>query len=429
MVFVRTALLILLCLGPRAVAQGTPPGKGAPAAADSVQASPTDKQKTSQKFGATPDGYVFGLGLQNGDELFYVVENEFRDSGGVPPLLSYTTSAKDKRTIVQRVLRAGARSEVATQPAGAEPFMIQWKCDRYEVQEQGMRDRVTFDSLRDLYPPPTLYELGTIPGSEVTFLIQPATAKTERWNILPGKVAGSAARKNPSSTTGRCRLSVENLQELADAMGPFWMPERPVKVGDHWTRKIVESKKNFGNLITEVACTFKSIRREGDAEIAMIDIGGNIHLEPPPEPASQPAPTPRPGTTTGPATTAPARAQSKRVFKLDKAVCSGAVDFDMTHGRLVQMVLRRETGLVAEVETPGKADKMQLRTTSGHLLKVKTSLTAPPKPVIIGGPKAPKVSPEDEKGMRPDRPSPNLRQRPQLKPTTSSSQPAGESPQ
>ena len=39
--------------------------------------------------------------------------------------------------------------------------------------EKGMADEKAFDSLRDLYPTTSLRELGAIPGSKVTFMIDP----------------------------------------------------------------------------------------------------------------------------------------------------------------------------------------------------------------------------------------------------------------
>ncbi len=76
--------------------------------------------------------------------------------------------------------------------------------------------------------------------------------------------------------------------------------------------------------------------------------------------------------------------------RLNRSVCTGTVQFDLTHGEVVEMVLHRELefGKTLKGSKPDQAST-QARQTTSHSLRVKRYLKAPPKPIIQGGPKPP----------------------------------------
>lgn len=311
---------------------------------------------------------------------YYTIENEIRDSGGVPGLLTYTTSVQDKRSIIQRVLDEPAGE---TDAAVADPrARLSWECDRYQIRERGMEGETTFDSLRDSYPPAALRGLGRIPGSRSTFSINLRTGEVHQVRITPGKVGGPASRKKLSGTARKCDLTTQNLEKLLFDMGPHFLPEAPVHVGGQWTKTHREQGATFGTVVTELTCTLRDVRETEGRQIATIDLVGRVRLD-------RSTPTSR-----------PARSRQKNVkkreFKVDKAICAGTVLFDLTRGRLVEMTLRRELECSAKLEPTksGFALATEIRSGMSHVLRVKASDTPAPKPVIVGGPKPPPGEPE-----------------------------------
>lgn len=324
----------------------------------------------------------FACKCEQGDTLYYIIESEFRDSGGVPPLLSYSTTIKDRRTIQQKILPKSLRQPVSDDIED-KLITVQWKVDRYEVVEQGMKDTVSFDSVRHLYPPPSIWELGSISGSKITFALDPATGKSEGHAITPGKTSGEAHRRPLSKIAAKCQLNNQNLSALLDDLGPYWMPKEPVREGETWSRTYKDEVRTFGTVTTVLNCTLEGIRRTGGRRVAVVEIAGDVSLTP----ASQPAPTSRPGQTTRPT--------QQKEFSIDKSTCKGNVEFDLDRGELLSLNLHRETHFVAKIESE-KSGPMELRSASSHILKVKTGHTPPPKPIIVGGPKPPDLPPEEK---------------------------------
>lgn len=358
-------------------------------AAAVAEDAPSDAEKIS-----------FACKCEQGDTLYYIVESEFRDSGGVPPLLSYSTTIKDRRTIQQKILPKSLRQPVSDDIED-NLITVQWKLDRYEVVEQGMKDTVSYDSVRHLYPPPSIWELGSISGAKITFALDPATGKTEGHSITPGKTSGEAMRRPLSKIAAKCQLNNDNLSALLDDLGPYWMPKEPVRVGETWTRTYKDDVRTFGTVTTALNCTLKSIRRTGGRRIAVVEIAGDVSLTP----TSQPAPTSRPGQTTRPT--------QQKEFSIDRFTCKGSVEFDLDLGELLALNLHRETHFVAKMESE-KSGPMELRSASSHILKVKTGHTPPPKPIIVGGPKPPEMPPEEKPPTqrRPPTTRPSTPQRP-----------------
>lgn len=421
---------ILLTALTAPVASKQPSASTAAPTANAGGAPATDKPESSDKpqTANDPDAIVFSCKCIQGDTIYYVIENEYRENGGVPPLLSYSTTIKDRRTIQQKVLPQSLR-----QPTSASVkdnlVTLLWKVERYEVAEQGMKDTVTYDSVRHLYPPSSIWELGGIAGSKTTFYLDPVTCKSEGHLITPNKTSGESTRRPLSKIASKCQLTNQNLQSLLNDLGPYWMPETPVREGESWTKNLSEEVRTFGTLKTLLTCKLKSVRKSGDRRIATVELSGDLTLIP----ATQPAPASRPATTQEGQKPLSPRQQEKE-FSLDKGICKGTVEFDVDHGDLVSMNLHREANFVAKI-TSEKSGPMELRSGSSHILKVKSGKTAPPKPIIVGGPKPPESPPEEKPPVqrrtpttRPSIPRPPVTTRPHAsttRPSTVTTRPAG----
>ncbi len=382
------------------------------------------------------------------DTLYYTIENDVRDSGGVPGWLSYTTSVKDRRTVIQRVEKATTTKAAAAAVPGQ--VLLSWEVDRYEVREQGMKGEVSFDSLRDLYPPPSLRGLGGIPGSRTLFSFDARTGQATNFQLVPSPVAGPATSAKLSRTATRVSLSNRTLADLLRDLGPLYLPPRPVSIGDQWSNSYSESLEPFGTVTTSVTCTLRNVRTVEERLVAAIDITGEISLQraAPPQPvapqtpsgptsssapasaaatqpvagpivttapATQPAataaPASQPTTTNAPAAHPPMPAGSaaggkSRDFALERTVCLGSVEFDLTRGELISLSLNRELDGAAKLEQtkPDANLPSEIRAGTGHALRVRISRSAPPKPVIVGGPKPPVLSPDEEAKLKPTAP-------------------------
>ena len=256
-------------------------------------ASPARAEAVSAETGdESGESYEFRYSFSPDTPLYYVVENEFRDSGSVPGWLSYSTSVKDRRVIIQHAQPCSERGPSA--PAKAGRLDLTWECDRYEIREKGMKSEVAFDSLRDLYPPPSLYGLSGVPGSRTSFLLDPRTGRASEFKVTPGKPGGSPPTTGRlSRTASRCSLTTQMLESLLYDLGPGFLPTKPVRVGSHWIKEQTESLEPFGTISTSMKCTLRSVRDVGEEKIATIDLSGEIKLRHPPkdqpQSASQPA--------------------------------------------------------------------------------------------------------------------------------------------
>ena len=337
---------------------------------------------------STDPKYLIRYRVRQDGPLYFVIENDFIDHGGVPGFLSYTTIVKDRRTIIQTVEPPAAPKK---RVAKTGPARLLWVCDRYEVTEQGMKDKVKFDSLRDLYPRAALRALGAVPGSRVSFDFTP-TGHAKNLRIQPGRILGKMTRKKLSSTARRCEVNQANLTKLFDDLGPLFIPKLPKAVGESWTRRRKEAAKSYGGAIRDYTFTLKDVRDEAGHRIAVIDVRGDVRL--PPAQAS--------ATTKANQTSPRSTAKAKRQFKIDKKLCSGSIEFDLTDGRLERLTLRRALDLSAEMESKTNR-KMSIETGAYHMLRVAVSKTPPAKPMIVGGPKPPPDEPEPapRPGVRP----------------------------
>ena len=317
---------------------------------------------------------------QPGDTLYLTIEDEFRESGGVQPLLTFSSVIKERKYITQKVVPA------STSPAPGPGFArMEWFCDRYEVRDKGMKEEAVFDSLQHLYPPPSLYLLGSIPESTCKFDCD-AMGHATQIQTVPGKLSGQPGRGTPSKSVERCQLTPDNLKKLLDDLGPNYLPPEPVAVGAEWSHTNVEVQRNVGTVTTVVKSTLREIKEVDGTQIARIVTTGEYSLIPEKQ-QPPPAPTTRPGQP-------PAAAGKPREFKIERAVYSVDVDFDATRGELSQLTLRREFGVAAELEAQSLGP-MTLKTSLAQSLKVTASHTPPPKPVIVGGKKPPIIPKED----------------------------------
>ncbi len=331
--------------------------------------------------------YAIRYRLEAGDYTYYVIENEFVDHGGVPSFgLTFTTTVRDRTSLAQYVV-AGPPAESRS---GQRTFAsVEWYIDRYEVHEKAMKDDHKFDSLRDLYPKAQLRPLGTIPGARVGFSMDPVTGYTTAWRISPGTDAGPRSTRKVSRTVERCLLTNENLQRTLDDLGPLFLPGKPVAVGDCWMSTRSEEMRNAGTAVTDYTFTLLDVRHENNQRIAVIDISGEISLEP--AKAGKVAAHQR------------RKPETQRDFRIVRALCQGLIEFDVDAGRLLKLEMRRGLELSAEVEGKDKLMTMELVTGQAHMLRVEGSDKEPVKPVFVGERKPPVEDPEP---VRPNRPPP-----------------------
>ncbi len=428
-------------------------------------ATPASSQPTTAD-DASAGLFAFRFHPRPDEPLYFIIENEVRDSGGVPGWLSYTTTVKDRRVVIQRVERATTPKSTAEIPG---QLILAWEVDRYEVREQGMKGEVSFDSVRDLYPPPSLRGLGGIPGSRTLFSFDPRTGEAANFQIVPGPVGGPATNVKLSRTAGRVSLTNRALADLLRDLGPLYLPPRAVGIGDTWTYSYSEQLEPFGLVTTSVTSTLRSVRTTGEHQIAVIDIRGEIALGPAaasppsststpvatsetsPKPATQPSrpstnpasgeadppstpkPCSQPATSSAPATTAPSRPhsapnQKQREFVLERTICLGSVEFDLTAGELLSLSLNRELDGAARLEQtkPDANLPSEIRAGTAHILRVRVSHDLPPKPLIVGGPKPPVLSPNEEARLKPPTPAtrPAVSTRPARNTTLPTTRPA-----
>lgn len=332
--------------------------------------------------------YRFRLKPRPGEPIYYTIENEIRDLYGFPPLLSVTASVKERRFITQQAtVPQTAKNPDSPQPGGCP---VTWTCERYEVRERGLKDEVTFDSIRDLYPPPSLWILGGIPGSVCAFELDPTSGTASHIVPRPAQIAGSSGSAKLSRTAERCALTVDNLKSLLDDFGPLYLPDSPKDVGEQWSRTFSEDRKSIGTVTTTLTCALRSVRETSGRKIATIEITSEMVLHPETGPTSNPAGGRAPGSSTK-------TSNGTRPYQLDKGDISGTVEFDLTRGELVSLKLHREAEFFAELDsTTGNAMVKEIRTGSSQDLRVSSSHTPPPMPVIVGGKKPPVLPPESE---------------------------------
>lgn len=116
---------------------------------------------------------------------------------------------------------------------------------------------------------------------------------------------------------------------------------------------------------------------------------------------SQPTPPP-------PVTTTPAK-PVEEPFQMEGAHFSGSIKFDVTHGRLVELTLRSNAAFVKIMRSD--KEEMKIKQGSKHILRIKGSVTPPPRPNIPSGKKPPV-----------EKPPPNAR--PTVQPVGAASRPA-----
>jgi hypothetical protein len=388
------------------------------------------------------DGPVYDIKYQFDPDvsLYYTIEDEFRDSGSVPGWLSYSTTVSDRRSIIQTVTApASGPASAPAKPTASKSagVRVSWECDRYEVRERGPKGtEVGFDSLRDLYPPPSLHDLGGVAGSHCTFSIDPATGRPSELKTVPGPMEGPPTSLKPSRTALRCALNEKTLTDLLRDLGPLFLPNGPKRVGDQWTSVQTDVLETFGTVITNLTCTLRGVREVDGRLIASIELTGEMKLPKTPGSSANgnnaaPAPGSQPGTAsastqppsresasapaaTKPTGSAPAGPQppaasraagqnAQKEFTLETAVCAGSMEFDLTRGQLVELTLRRELGGAAkfEVAKPDPLIPTEIRAGTAHVRRVRVARTAPAKPIIVGGRKPPVIPPDQMETTKP----------------------------
>ena len=264
-------------------------------------------------------------------KLYYIIENEFRDRGGVPDFgLTFVTSVKDRRTVIQSVARGTPADE---RKHGGESVNLTWVFDRYEVTERGMKEKISFDSLRESAPKKKLLPLGTIAGSNASFLFNSRTGEASECVITPARLPETGADLNPlkrvagrprlSRTAQRCALTSKNLNRLLDDLGPLFLPNALKRVGEEWTNQRVEDVRSIGRVITDYTFRLTDVWEDGGRKIARIEVSGAASLaKASSNDAAAQLQSPR-----------GSRRQPRRDFTIDRQVCRGTIDFDLTARR------------------------------------------------------------------------------------------------
>ncbi len=378
----------------------------APPSADRSARPPVESQKPDQagEASATPPSgktaappprpvlrdaeYLPRWTLTPGKQLYFEIENEFRDDYHL--MLKVATEIHDRRTVVQTISPPNA--DFAPLP-GQERFVpVVWECSRYEVREKTTgKEELTFDSLRHLYPPMPLRGLGSIAGSHVTFAVDPAGDDVRVRKVQPGKIEGGSAGPQLSGTIQHCALSDVNVANLLDDLWRLYLPDGPVGIGDDWTARRTEGVEKLGQIAIDYTFKLTDVRRDEDRQIATIDISGDIELHDASDGGNG-----KPGNPAG--RTRPVKENQK--FKIDRSLCEGNIEFDLTGGELVQLVLRREVDLGAQVDSPN-LPTIAIRKNSSHVLRVRTGQSPPPQPVIVGVRQPPKEPAEPPRSDRP----------------------------
>jgi len=334
--------------------------------------------------------YEFRLKPQADETVYYLIENEYRDSGGVPPLLSYSVIVRDRLSVVQTRYEPGEGQPIPPTPEGY--VNLQWEVDRYEVREKGMEDELWFDSLRHLYPPPSLRDLGRAPDTRLTYSIDPETGKVVNLRITPGAYEGPPAGRNKMSKTAKnARLTADHVDRLLRDMGAFYFPPHAVAEGEQWSRLEQEKAKTFGTLFTQLTFTLERVERRNDRELAHIHISGDLSLRPDEKAKIHNR------------AVQPRQSKEEKEFRLVKGICSGKAAFDLTRGELVTLEMHRETEYVAEFKSEGQANMLgisQIRQGSAHDLRIKSSRRPPPKPLMVGEKTAPPMSEKEKERMQ-----------------------------
>lgn len=362
--------------------------------------------------------YKFALRFDPAETVYYEIESEFRDSGGVAPLLTYTATLKDRRTITQR---ANSPTSQPMAMPGSGMLSLVWECDRYEAREQSMKEEEVYDSHRHLYPPASMRELEAIAGSRTAFLLLPETGDIHNITLTPAPLTCPIPRRGSmGKTIERSTLTAPNMKFMLEALAASWFPKEPKRVGDTWTVSTSEPQTNVGAIHITTRCTLRSVRQVEGRDIALIDLTSDLKLEPiaepePPaspvvvnsasQPTTQPAQVMPPATSqagethpaaTQPVTTRPIayprppRKQTKD-FRLDKSAYSGTIEYDLTRHRPIQVSLRKEISVVADVESQ-TTGKMQIRQATTQLLKIRTLAGPPARPPLVGGKVLPKLT-------------------------------------
>lgn len=362
--------------------------------------------------------HKFLLRFDPAETVYYEIESEFRESGGVAPLLTYTATIKDRRSITQR---ANSPTSQPMAMPGSGMLSLVWECDRYEAREQSMKEEEVYDSHRHLFPPASMRELEAIAGSQTAFLLLPETGDIHNITLTPAPLTCPIPRRGSmGKTIERCTLTAPNMKTMLEALGASWFPKEPRRVGETWTVSTSESQTNIGAIHITTRCTLRSVRQVEGRDIALIDLASDLKLEliPEPEqpkspvlinPATQPT-TQRaqvmPPATSQPGQTNPASTQSATTrpiayprpprkqtkdFKLEKGAFTGTVEYDLTRNRPIQVTLRKEISVAADVESP-TTGKMQIRQAITHLLKIRMLENPPSRPALVGGRVHPKLT-------------------------------------
>ncbi|MCA9254010.1 MAG: hypothetical protein KDA33_00165 [Phycisphaerales bacterium] len=340
--------------------------------------------------------------LPKRETRYLIIENDFRDRGRIPGLLTYSAEAGCRITIEQKWDDAGKsparRTDRKEKDESSHKTSLSWRVQRYEARDRALGTEHRFDTLRDAYPVAAMRRLGTANGAVVNFERDAWSGVVSRLRIQPGRSIGPATRLKLSKTTQKCLLDNDHMTRLFDDMGPLILPRTPRKVGETWTRTRDKIIKNFGKSVTTYRLTLNRVTENDEGDLlAEVDIRGGVELKPDPIPPANPI---KPKKNVAPRNGKKPRrpqnndANKRHEFELDSATVNGAFVFNITQGMLVDMTLRRESAISADMESE-QMGEMSLENSEAHTLRVRTSTEAPAMPIIVGGPKPPKDDPSD----------------------------------
>ncbi len=197
---------------------------------------------------------------------------------------------------------------------------LTWKVDRLQALHRDRIGReqkpdILFDSLRPSNPP----QAGGLNGwtdRAVMLRLNPAGRVTDAVDAPTSRPA------LPSVSYGST-IEIPTLLDVRQLAAEFYgeyLPTKPVKVGESWTRNYVIHRTPYGTLHGPVKCTLRAVDDVSGKRIARIDFAGDLQLTP------------------DPATTKP-NADTKK-YEVRKSLFEGAADYDLTNGEPLRVEVR-----------------------------------------------------------------------------------------
>lgn len=273
---------------------------------------------------------------------------------------------------------------VATEGKEPKPGLtaVTWRVDRLQARHRDVvgRERKpdeVFDSLR-----PNASKLAAALGpwkdrsllfwlngrGDVAEMIEPPAGRAPLPNTPGGQSEGP---------------TVEEFRRFANEFYGFCMPEKPVGVGEKWTRPYSVKREPYGTLNGTIGFVLRGIEKRGEQKVARVEFSANLTLVP----STQPS---RPG------------ADEKR-YEVKTATYEGWSEFDLDAGIPLASEAREELkfDLIMTAAAPVKPVKATTQAESQpaakpisytfqqaetHRTQISVSTTPFVKPIVVNAP-------------------------------------------